>query len=56
MDGSISQELFQYWVTVQAYFAFDTDRLSDTDTIVRVCIQLLLLGGSAGLEYVNQST
>jgi len=46
MDGLI-QELVQYWVTVKVFFAFDTSRLLDPDMIIRLGIQVVLLGGSA---------
>jgi putative hemolysin len=44
---SILNELMQQWALVKAFFAFDTTRLADTDMIVRLCLQALLLCGSA---------
>ncbi len=40
-------ELGQYWASVIGFFTFDTALLSEPDMIVRLCVQLLLLAGSA---------
>jgi len=44
---SILNELMQQWAHIEAFFAFDSTRLADTDMIIRLCLQGLLLGGSA---------
>jgi putative hemolysin len=44
---SILSELVQQWALVKAYFAFDSSRLADTDMVIRLCLQALLLCGSA---------
>jgi CBS domain containing-hemolysin-like protein len=44
---SVLNDLMQQWALVKAFFAFDTARLADTDMIIRLCMQGLLLGGSA---------
>ena len=44
---SILQEIFQQWEVIKAFFAFDAARLSESDMIVRLGIQVLLLFGSA---------
>jgi len=44
---SILNEFMQQWALVKAFFAFDTSRLSDADMIFRLCLQALLLCGSA---------
>ena len=44
---SVLNELMQQWTLVEAFFAFDTSRLADTDMIIRLCLQGLLLCGSA---------
>jgi CBS domain containing-hemolysin-like protein len=41
------QEFMSYLEVVRAFFAFDTARLADTDMIVRLSLQALLLCGSA---------
>ena len=41
------QDIAQYLDAVKVFFAFDTSRLADTDMIVRLCLQALLLCGSA---------
>ena len=41
------QDLLHYLEAVKAFFAFDTSRLADTDMIIRLCLQALLLCGSA---------
>ena len=46
MEGLI-QELGLYWEATEAFFAFDTARLSEPDMIIRLVIQGLLLCGSA---------
>lgn len=46
MQPLLSQ-LGQYWASVIEFFAFDTALLSEPDMIVRLCVQLLLLAGSA---------
>ncbi len=46
MQQLLSQ-LGQYWASVVEFFAFDTALLSEPDMIVRLCVQLLLLVGSA---------
>ena len=46
MQQLLSQ-LGQYWVSVIEFFTFDTALLSEPDMIVRLCVQLLLLAGSA---------
>lgn len=46
MDGLIL-ELVQYWALTKAYFVFDTARLGETDMIIRLCLQAVLLFGSA---------
>jgi CBS domain containing-hemolysin-like protein len=44
---NVLNELIQQWSLVKAFFSFDTARLADTDMILRLCLQVLLLGGSA---------
>lgn len=46
MQQLLSQ-LGQYWASVIEFFTFDTALLSEPDMIVRLCVQLLLLAGSA---------
>lgn len=46
MQQLLSQ-IGQYWASVVEFFAFDTALLSEPDMIVRLCVQLLLLVGSA---------
>ncbi len=46
MQQLLSQ-LGQYWASVVEFFAFDTALLSEPDMVVRLCVQLLLLCGSA---------
>lgn len=46
MQQLLSQ-LGQYWASVVEFFTFDTALLSEPDMIVRLCVQLLLLAGSA---------
>ena len=46
MEGLI-QEFGLFWVATKAYFAFDTSRLADTDMIIRLGFQVLLLCASA---------
>ena len=43
----VIQEFMSYLEVVRAFFAFDTARLADTDMIVRLSLQALLLCGSA---------
>ena len=40
-------ELFQYIEAIKAFLAFDSARLAEPDMIARLCLQLLLLCGSA---------
>jgi len=47
MMESILNDLLQQWALVKAFFAFDSARLADTDMIIRLCLQGLLLCGSA---------
>jgi len=44
---SLLQEVFQQWEAIKTFFVFDATRLSDPDMIVRLCLQGLLLCGSA---------
>ena len=44
---SIFQDIFQQWVAIKVFFAFDTGRLAEPDMIVRLGIQVLLLCSSA---------
>jgi putative hemolysin len=44
---SFLQEVVQHWEAIKAFFVFDTARLHDTDMIIRLAIQVLLLCGSA---------
>ncbi len=44
---SILNELMLQWTLVKAFFAVDTARLGDTDMVLRLCLQVLLLCGSA---------
>ncbi|MGB5259324.1 MAG: hemolysin family protein [Gammaproteobacteria bacterium] len=46
MEG-ILQEILQQWAVLKAFFVFDTARLAESDMIVRLGIQVLLLFGSA---------
>ena len=46
MEGLI-QEMGLYWEATEAFFVFDTARLSEPDMIIRLVIQGLLLFGSA---------
>ncbi len=43
----ILSQLGQYWTTVIEFFLFDPALLAEPDMIVRLCIQLFLLAGSA---------
>ncbi len=45
--GGLQAEILHYWVEIQAFFAFDTARLAEPDMILRICLQVLLLFGSA---------
>lgn len=44
---SIFQELMQHWEAIEAFFVFDSARLTEPDMIARLSIQVLLLCGSA---------
>ena len=44
---SVLNELMQQWAMVKAFFTFDASRLAETDIIVRLCLQGVLLCGSA---------
>jgi CBS domain containing-hemolysin-like protein len=44
---SILNQIMQQWAQLTAFFAFDTARLAETDMIIRLCLQGLLLCGSA---------
>jgi putative hemolysin len=46
MDGLL-HELVGYWVELKALFAFDTARLAEPEVVLRLCLQLVLLFGSA---------
>jgi CBS domain containing-hemolysin-like protein len=41
------QDILQYLDALKAFFAFDTSRLADTDMIILLCLQALLLCSSA---------
>jgi len=46
MDGLL-QDLINYWVATQEFFAFDHARLSEPDMVIRMFLQGFLLFGSA---------
>ena len=46
MEGFL-QDIIQQWEAIKTFFVFDTARLSEPDMIVRLCVQALLLCGSA---------
>jgi CBS domain containing-hemolysin-like protein len=46
MDGLI-HDIFGYWATLKGFLAVDPTRLTEPDMIVRLCLQALLLLGSA---------